>query len=191
MIKLITFFIYLFIFPINSLAELTFEQLEEISITPENLEGNFSQEKYLSVLDTSLTSSGIFKYQRSKQIHWKTLKPIQNELIMTPEKVVNKQGDKILMQLDINENPTITILSKIFFSVLTSDWGKLSDHFNLTGTLEGEKWDAELVPLDKTIAQVVSQIELKGDVLLHKIVMYESEGNRTTITFTDLDNYQE
>lgn len=176
----------IFLLPITSYAELTFEQLKTITITPENLDGNFTQEKYLVVLDTTLDSSGQFNYQRGKTIRWETLEPIQNELIMTPTEMVNKQGDHELVRMDTDANPTISVMSVIFFSVLTAEWETLSEYFQLSGTLDGEEWQAELVPLDKTILQIISRVELKGDSLLHEIVMHENSGNKTTIHFKEL-----
>ncbi len=177
----------IFLLPITSYAELTFEQLKTITITPENLDGNFTQEKYLIALDVTLDSSGKFNYQRGKTIRWETLEPIQNELIMTPTEMVNKQGDNELVRMDTDSNPTISIMSEIFFSVLTAEWEKLSEYFQLSGTLDGEEWQAKLVPLDKTILQVISRVELKGDSLLHEIVMHENGGNKTTIYFKEMN----
>ena len=172
-------------FPLTVQAEITFTQLAQISTTPEILQGRFSQEKYLGALDAALISTGVFTYQRGKSIRWEILQPIQNELVMTPTTITNRQGDDELLRLDMGANPTAAVIGEIFFSVLTAEWEKLSGYFELSGEIEGQQWHAVLVPLDQTIGQIFSRIELKGESLLRVIILHENSGDRTTIR---LDN---
>ena len=173
------------VLPYTSNAAITFEQLAQISVAPEILEGQFSQEKYLSALDAGLVSSGKFKYERGNSIHWEILQPIRNKLIMTPDGISNQQDGSELLQLDINTNPTVAVLSEIFFAVLTAEWEKLARYFELSGTIDGEQWHAVLIPLDQAARQVFSQVELKGETLLKEIILHETSGDKTTIR---LDN---
>ncbi len=169
------------ILPFIAGAEITFAQLAKISMTPEKLEGRFSQEKYLSALDAALVSTGVFDYQRGKSIRWAILEPIQNELLMTPDGITSQQDKGQLLQLDGGTNPTAAILGEIFFAVLTAEWEKLAEYFELSGSIDGNRWHAVLVPLDRTARQVFSRIELKGEDLLREIVLHETSGDRTTI----------
>ena len=171
---------------ITSHAELTFAQLEQISTSPSSLDGRFSQEKYLAALDASLLSSGVFSYRRGESIRWETLEPIQNELFMTPTTIVNRQGEQELVRLEKDTNPAVTVLSEIFFSVLTAEWAKLAVYFDLSGQLDGDQWSAELIPVDHSVMHVVSRVELRGDTLLRELILHESGGDRTTIRFDSL-----
>jgi thermostable 8-oxoguanine DNA glycosylase len=116
-------------------------------------------------------------------VRWETLKPIQSEVLMTPSSITSYQGGQQLMRMETELNPAITLFNEIFFSVLTAEWQKLSSHFMLTGEVQDGQWHASLEPLDKTVKQVVSRIELDGDDLVRKITLYESGGDRTTIQF--------
>ena len=169
-----------------SIAELSYEQLNKVAITPEHLQGHFRQQKYLLDLDVTLHSSGKFQYQRDEAIRWETIEPIQNVLIMTPQRIVNSQGDNELVTLDAKSNPAVLILSDIFFSVLTADWKKLATYFSLTGTLEQQQWQVELIPTDAIVAQVMTRVELKGDGLLRELTFHEKNGDSTVITFDNL-----
>jgi len=181
------FVVLLCLSPVAAYADLTFEQLENISKTPENLDGRFTQEKYLGALDAVLSSSGKFSYQRGKSIRWETLKPIQSEILMTPTSISNKQGGREFMRIEIESNPAVALFNEIFFSVLTAEWGKLSTYFKLSGEMEDGQWHAELVPVDKTVQQLVSRVELKGGVLVREIILHESSGDRTAIHFDRLN----
>ena len=178
--------ILLLLSPVVAYADLTYKQLEDVSKTPENLEGRFTQEKYLAALDAALPSSGVFSYQRGKSIRWETLKPIQNELVMTPTSIVNKQGDNELMRMEMKSNPVVTLFNEIFFSVLTAEWEKLSVYFKLSGEIKAGQWKAELIPIDELVKQAVTRVELKGDELVREIILYENAGDRTTIHFNSL-----
>lgn len=168
-------------------AELSFEQLEGITYNPPSLEGQFVQEKFLSALEASFVSSGRFSYQRGVSVRWETLKPIQSEMLMTPEAISNTQDGRELMRMETKSNPAVTLFNEIFFSVLTAEWGKLSAYFKLSGKVEDGRWQAELAPIDKTVKQVVSRVELKGEALVNEIILYESSGDRTTIHFKNLN----
>ena len=105
---------------------------------------------------------------------------------MTPTSLINKQGDQELMRLESTATPALAIISKLFFSVLTAEWQQLSRYFELSGTLQGTHWHAVLMPIDPTIQQVVSRVELKGDQLLKEVILHEPGGDRTLILFDHL-----
>jgi hypothetical protein len=175
------------LFPLVGSAGISFTQLAKISTTPDQLKGTFSQEKYLKALDAELISTGVFSYQRGKSIHWEIQKPIQNELVMTAATITSKQGDGELWQIDVESTPESAALGQIFFSLLTADWEILSNHFEVTGEIDGQQWHAVLVPIDATVVQAFSRIELSGENLLQQIILHENGGNRTTIR---LDNWR-
>jgi len=180
------FLLYTLLWSINSSAEISIEQLNKIVTAPEYLEGRFSQEKYLSELDATLSSSGVFSYQRDKSIRWETIEPIQNILMMSPQNIINMQGGIEIAKMDLKSNPAVAIFSDIFFSVLTAEWDTLSTYFSLSGALAEQQWQVELIPVDKTMMQVMSRVALKGDTLLRELIFYEKNGDRTIIHFENL-----
>jgi len=183
----LVFLLTILILSTPSIAEISIEELNNIVTAPESLKGQFKQEKYLSELDVSLYSSGIFNYQRDKSIRWETLEPIQNVLMMTPDSIINTQGDNEIAKMDVKSNPAVAIFNDIFFSVLMAEWETLSTYFSLSGRSLGEQqWQVELNPIDKTMAQVMSRVSLKGDTLLRELVFYEKNGDRTAIYFENL-----
>jgi hypothetical protein len=167
-------------------ADISYERLAQLSLTPEFLEGSFSQEKYLGALDATLISTGAFTYQRGKSIRWEILQPIQSELVMTPTSISSKQDNQEMMRLDASHNPATRVIGEIFFAVLTTEWGKLAPYFELSGVIDGQQWHAVLLPIDQAVAQVFSRIELKGLELLEEIVLHEINGDRTTIRLVNL-----
>lgn len=187
LLALITLSLPILFLAFPTFAKTSFNQLKEITTISGDLTGSFTQDKYLHALDATLTSTGRFSYRRKVSVRWETLKPIQSEFLMTPNEVVSRQGEQELFRMNAGDNPVISILNKIFFSVLTAEWENLAQYFQIAdATIEKESWEVELLPLDKTILQVVQRVELKGDIFLREIVLHEKDGNRTTIHFGDL-----
>ena len=168
-----------------SVADISFEQLNNVAATPENLTGQFRQQKYLSELDATLDSSGVFSYRRNESIRWETLAPIQNVLILSPKSIIGSQGEHEVLRLDAESNPLTGVLSDVFFSVLTAQWGNLAAYFSLSGTYE-KAWTVELTPKDKTVMQLMEKVVLKGDGLIRELIVYENNGDSTTIYFEKL-----
>ena len=173
------------LFSSPAFSEVSFERLAEMTETPDSLEGKFIQEKYLKALETSLVSSGVFAYKKAEYLHWETLEPISNKLVLTPTSAVNKQNEKELIAIPAGASTVTSVLSEILFSVLTANWNNLSKYFELSGNVDNGSWRVELLPIDVTIAAAINKIELSGETLLQKIVLYEKQGDSTTIEFFD------
>ncbi|MEH6626333.1 MAG: outer membrane lipoprotein carrier protein LolA [Motiliproteus sp.] len=178
--------IVFFFAPIATAAELTFSELQKISNPPLNHEGTFLQKKYLGTLDIELKSTGVFSYQRDEWLRWETLKPLQNELLVTSESIVNRQGNQEIMRLEKSANSATSALHDILFSVLTSDWEKLANYFEISGVIEAEGWSVALQPLENKMVLFVDRVEIRGGAFVREIILYESSGDRTTIQFDNL-----
>lgn len=178
--------LFLVCLPLFAQADISFTDLGKATKSPGQLQGVFNQEKYLAFLDVSLLSSGEFNYQRGESIRWVTQLPIDSELLMTPTQIINKQGDQELSRVSMDSNPAAKVVSDIFFAVLTADWEELSKTFSVQGKVDTSGWQASLKPLNDPIASLISHVEVTGDSYLRELTLYEVKGNRTRITFSDL-----
>ncbi|MEX1200732.1 MAG: outer membrane lipoprotein carrier protein LolA [Methylophaga sp.] len=168
-------------------AELSYELLTQLTESPESLQGEFKQEKYLAEFDTTLLSSGIFNYQRNEFIRWQTKMPIENELLMKPSSIASSQGGEELISLQADKDPAAKVLTEIFFAVLTADWNALSDYFFANGDYQNNRdWEVKLTPRKPTLKQAINHVELSGDTLMRKVVLHEKNGDITRIDFLNL-----
>lgn len=168
-------------------AELSYELLTQLTESPDQLQGEFKQEKYLAEFDTTLVSSGIFNYQRNKFIRWQTLTPIENELLMKPSSISSSQGGDDLISLKADKDPATKILTEIFFAVLTADWHALSNYFFANGDDQNNgDWLVKLTPREQPLKQAINHVELSGDNLMRKVVLHEKNGDITYISFLNL-----
>ncbi|RTE65960.1 outer membrane lipoprotein carrier protein LolA [Amphritea opalescens] len=162
-----------------------YKLLESLTTAPETLHGQFTQVKFVQALDARFESSGRFDYQRDRSIRWHTLKPIDNLLTLTPRSISNQQGDTVLSRLDSQDNPVVAVFSDIFFGVMTAQWQTLADYFEMDVQGSKQHWTVTLSPIDQNVAQVVARVELSGDELLRKVLLFEATGDQTTIMFLD------
>ncbi len=184
MIRLVVFLIMLQATLLNAAPR--FEELAKLTDSPPTLKGDFEQKKTLKAFDTSITSTGQFSYQRNAFIRWKTVAPVENELLMTPNGISSQQDGDELINLTADKTPAIKMLSSIFFAVLTAEWQTLAEYFDVV--LEGDQtsWAVVLTPKDNTLKQAVIQVNLAGGRLLNEVVLHEQNGDSTHILFSNL-----
>ncbi|MDO6566967.1 outer membrane lipoprotein carrier protein LolA [Alteromonas sp. 1_MG-2023] len=203
--------VLLLFLPRQAFAEFSIQQLNAITHSPEYLRGEFTQKKYLKDFDVDIVSTGKFDYSQGQYVHWQTVAPIQNLVTMTPSSIVSSQGDVELMSLHADTNPVVTLLSEVFFSVLTAKWQELETYFSLSGEISAgdmsikeanseetssdeisssdknqKQWQVSLVPNDAALAQTITHVELKGDEYLRYLKFYEDNGDYTEIQFSQL-----
>ncbi|QHJ12086.1 Outer-membrane lipoprotein carrier protein [Paraglaciecola mesophila] len=174
----------------QSFGQFDVAQLNQLTLSPEKLSGQFSQQKYLADFDMQLASSGEFNYIKSQSVNWHTLAPIENKIVMTPQSITSEQGGTQIMQLQADSNPVVSVLSDIFFSVLTSQWQQLEVYFTFSGELDDGQWQVVLTPKDSAISQAISNIELQGDAYLRQLKFIEHNGDYTDIRFVNLRTKQ-
>lgn len=167
-------------------AELSYELLDKLTESPASLTGNFRQEKKLAEFDVAITSEGHFEYKRDQYIRWVTEKPVINELVMTPDDIVSRQGSDETLRIDTNKNPTVKVMSKIFFAVMTAEWYELSEYFFANGQQLDDSWTVTLTPRNEIIKSTISYVELAGNTLLREVTMLEANGDRTHIIFSNM-----
>lgn len=167
--------------PLLAQAETGFEQLARITGMPDELQGDFRQQKYLAGIDASLNSSGRFSYRRGVSIRWQILEPIENEILLTPAGLSSRQGNIELLRLDSARNPNAAILGEILFALLSAQWDRLAQYFDMNAEIEGRQWHARLQPRDGVVGQLFERVELRGAELLQQVVLHEASGDRTTI----------
>jgi hypothetical protein len=167
--------------PLLAQAEISFMQLSRVASMPDELQGSFRQEKYLAVIDTSLKSSGRYSYRRGESMRWQILEPIQSELLMTPQGLSSRQGDDELLRLDADTHPGAAMMGDILFALLGAQWQRLEKYFELSGNIEGQQWQAVLMPRDAIVGQLFNRVELQGADLLELVVLHEAGGDITRI----------
>lgn len=171
---------------LSASAAITLEDLAKYTGSPEKLSGDFKQDKYIHSFETHVLSSGHFKYLRDQSIHWNTVKPVANQMVMTPDTMASKQGEHELVTIAVEANHLAKVLNKVFFAVLTAEWQTLEHFFDQHLQGELENWQVVLIPKGDDLKQLVTQVELTGGKYLKKVVLYEKSGDKTYLYFSNI-----
>ena len=138
--------------------------------------GHFRQEKRLKILRKPLISTGIFTYDQSKGVIWKTLTPVPSLLLLNDTHLL--MGQK--------EQAVPAAFGKVFKAILSGDLNQLADGFSITGSDQKPAWQLELKPKDELLKKIISSIVLSGDNELRFLEIQETGGNLTHIKFDQI-----
>ncbi len=172
--------------PLSAIAAITLEDLAKYTGSPEKLTGDFKQDKYIQSFETHVLSSGHFQYLRNQSIYWDTVKPVANQMVMTPDTIASKQGGHELVTIAVEDNYLAKVLNKVFFAVLTAEWQTLDQFFDQHLQGEFEDWQVVLTPKGDDLKQIVTQVELTGGKYLKKVVLHEKSGDKTYLHFSNI-----
>ena len=139
-------------------------------------QGEFRQEKRLKILVKPLISTGIFTYDQSKGVIWKTLTPIPSLLLLNETRLLTGQGEQAIP----------AAFGKVFKAMLGGDLKLLAESFLITGAEQNNVWQLQLKPRDELLKKVISSVVLSGDTELRSLELQEFNGNITLISFSQI-----
>ena len=141
-------------------------------------QATFQQEKHLKILSRPLMSSGLFTYDQSKGVIWKTLVPAPSLLLVNESQLISGQG----------EQNVPAAFGKVFKAMLGGDLNELTEGFLLTGEHKNNTWQLQLTPTDQFLQKIINTITLSGDSELRALELQEVTGNFTRISFTQISH---
>lgn len=158
---------------------------------PDVMCGRFEQAKQLVGIRKPLVSSGRFCVVKGTGVVWRTLKPFPGTLRLTRDQIVQFQGERVAMQLDATKEPVVRMINGVLFSMLGGDLGQLDTLFDADGTVAPQAWQVKLKARNPALARAIGTIRLEGNTYVKAIFMDEDSGDKTAITFSDIQSGRE
>src|SRR5262244_3921031 len=93
-------------------------QIQSMIARPTVLCGRFDQTKELVGLKKPLASNGRFCVIAEKGVLWRSLQPFPSTLKLTPEEILQIEGDRIAMRLNAKQEPAVRIINGVLFAAL-------------------------------------------------------------------------
>lgn len=157
-----------------------------------NTVGKFTQEKSITSgsKTRTLKSNGTFVFSLDG-VAWNTVKPFPSSLVVGMTSVIQTTPDGKKTVIDASTNQVFTTISTTLVSLYSGDAAKLRKNFNVDFSTEGSTWTALLTPQDKTVAQVMKSLSLKGTMkdgsaVFDEIMLMESSGEAIKYMFTNM-----
>jgi outer membrane lipoprotein-sorting protein len=151
--------------------------------------GNFKQTKNIAILKQPLLSSGEFAFSRSQGLYWHTMGPVNSELLITKDKLVQRGEAQNISELNINNHPLARIMTEVFSALFTQNQQTLTRYFNQFFISRGNTWQLGLSPKDNTLTQFIQQVVVRGQRQINEILIQEHNGDRTDIRFHNVQRF--
>lgn len=144
---------------------------------PENVQGDFIQQRFLRSLPKPITSSGQFVLRKNHGLLWQMQKPFASDMRVKKEGIMQWNGSQWVANEKMGQSQQI----QLFLGLLSGDVNSLQSQFDLNLSGSAENWQLQLEPKSLLMKQIFTQIEIRGDHTVKSIELREKQGDRTLI----------
>lgn len=164
--------------PADEQQELLQHLAQRLSVAQE-ISGEFYQEKHVSFLQNPFVSRGNFSLSRVEGLSWHVTDPLDS-LMRVRGGTVTLDGNPV------NDFGVAQLMTRLMFAFMEGDFSDLGKIFAIEGTGQGDQWHLTLVPKDPRMKAAFERVDMRGDHHLREVEVFEAEGNRTKVQFTDV-----
>lgn len=150
----------------------------------QTLRGSYAQKKTLQGVPRPLEADGTFVFVRGRGIAWRTVRPFESELVITPTDIIQREGGRVSMHLAASRQPSVRIVAEIFTAVFALDFEALAARFELFGRPLGAGWELGLRPRPGA-APALKQIVVSGAQHVERVRVDDANGDQTDIRLRD------
>ena len=173
--KILIFLVMIFaILPLFPAEELSFDTICKHLAAYKNTTGEFTQIK-TNALKKSLKSSGTFILTRDGVV-WKTLKPVPSKVAIIDAYMISTDAKGKKTVKSMLGSDTFLKVNDIVSSLFAGNATEINKNFKVNfKATSAEKWEALLVPKDKTISYAISSMSMKGTFVKGSVSIFMAE----------------
>ena len=159
-------------------------------IQQNNSSGEFTQKKFITILDTPIVTSGHFKSDENASFTWHQTSPIDVRYILDNNQLyrVNQQGSQEALTLS-GKQIEFTLINTLIKATL-GEFDVISNQFSIQVKNNQCNWSLTLKPLDKNISSMIENIIISGNQSIKQLNIHEVSGDRTEILLTQAPGKQ-
>ena len=158
-------------------------ELAQMLQKPQNVQGTFTQQRYLKSLNKPMTTQGRFVLQPRKGLLWQMQKPFDNRLRVRADGIMQWNGQSWVAANSSKMSGQQQQI-KLFLDLLGGNTAGLEKQFDLQLNGTPNQWTLRLNPKTALMKLVFSRIDISGDSVVRKIELNEKQGDRTVMTFS-------
>lgn len=137
-----------------------------------SLQCDFVQVKQLSLLQTVLTSEGKMYYKGGDRLRWEYTSPYVYTFVLNGDRVMLKSSEKTDV-VSVRSSKMFQQIARIMLNSVTGRCLADGGDFRVTMYKGGKEWEARLVPQQKELAALFSEVCLHIDPKLRMVTVVE------------------
>lgn len=149
---------------------------------PQNLQGDFVQQRYMKSLAKPITTSGQFYLAKNQGLLWQMQKPFTSLLKVSPQGIAQWNGQSWQYNSQLGQTTQI----QLFLGLLSGDFSGLTKEFDFALSGSSQQWTLTLTPKSLLMKQIFNQIQLQGKEVVEQVELLEKQGDRTLILFDNI-----
>ncbi len=153
---------------------------------PQNVQGAFTQERYLKSMPKPMTTQGRFVLQPRNGLLWQMQKPFDNRLRVRADGIMQWNG-KNWVDANNGKMSGQSQQIKLFLDLLGGNTSGLEKQFDLQLSGTAQKWMLRLNPKTALMKQVFTRIDISGDSVVRRVELNEKQGDRTVMLFSGVN----
>jgi outer membrane lipoprotein-sorting protein len=152
-----------------------------------SIECDFTQKKFLEVLEEPVVSKGIFCFKRENLVRWEYSSPVKYLIIINNDKIFVKD-DKKTNVIDTKSNKIFKEITDMMMSCFEGNLQAIEKKYSVQYFEDANAYMTRLVPLDKKAVVYVKNIDMyfdKKDMTISKLNIVEPSNDYTEYVFTN------
>lgn len=154
-----------------------------------SLQCDFVQVKQLSLLKTAMTSRGKMYYKGGKMLRWEYTAPYAYTFVLNGDRVMLKSSEKTDV-VSVRSSKMFQQIARIMLNSVTGRCLADESDFQVTMYDAGRQWEARLVPQQKEMAALFSEVRLYIDPELRMVTAVELQEQGGDTTRIEMKNVQ-
>lgn len=155
---------------------------QQLSATP-IVRAQFVQHKKLASVNKTFVSNGQILFSKSQGVVWQIKQPVQADLVVTSNKVVQKT-QRTMSQIQVQNSPYGGVAS-MFLQLMAGDQSALAKNFDVVSVqYTPAQWKVSFVPKSALFKKLFLRIDAQGQRYVDRLVITEKDNNSTTIKFS-------
>ncbi|SKB32992.1 outer membrane lipoprotein carrier protein [Salegentibacter holothuriorum] len=190
-LSLLFLFFSLNLFAQQEISETEIAQFQGKMIAKANelktLQANFIQTKKMEMITDETVSRGKLYYQNSEKLKWEYTEPQDYVIFLISDELhINDAGDKSVR--NIASSKLFGKIAKLITGTISGKLLQDNENFNFSYFKENDKIIAVIIPKDKHLKQIFSEIQMQfnAESLVEKVSLIEESGDATVIEFSEI-----
>ncbi|HEX6720566.1 MAG TPA: LolA-related protein [Burkholderiaceae bacterium] len=145
-------------------------------------EAKFVEQRFVSVLDQTLTYTGTLSFTAPDRLARHTLTPRQESFVVEGNQLTLQRGDRV-RRLALDNVPELAAMVEAMRGTLSGDGTALKRYFKPTVQGVATRWTLTLVPIDFRLLGVVRQLRIDGQRADVRVVELQlADGDRSVMS---------